>query len=357
MVYGEITLTSPETKITATLPYNLIVSGYVRRSDNGQPLVNAKVDIDLNGKKATVYTDSSGGFSKSFKVTEYGDYYLNIVVTPAEPDVMNSGTYKEVQIWDPTPLPSGNYYWVGLRMLINGVEVEEDHPDIYSGDQVVIDGKLYKDGQPVPDVWISMGLVIGTLPRLHTKTNSNGYFKFVTTAPDWSAYFLCNEKIRYCYFHTEPDESGFPAASWDFGGYARCKEQPNPVFSDAWMEVDEVRYNPGDTIEIEAGTTIYAKAVIVNQGAQGTIYFMVYDAKTGDYVKKVSKTLSKGQSWEPVIVLTPNSDADYELHVAYESLNGDLIVTDEVGCQDMVYFPGRGIFKKKLRQKYSGGEA
>ncbi len=346
MVYAQVTITSPsKSKITATVPYDFQVAGYVKRSDNGQPLVNAKVEIDFNGKTATVYTNSSGYFSKTFRVTEYGGYYLNVIATPAEPDVKRSGVYMDISIWDPEPLPPGNYYWVGLRMLVNGVEVE-DYSDIYSGDQVVIEGKLYRDGQPVPGAWISMGFIVGTIPRVHAKTDSKGYFKFVTTAPDWSAYYLCNERLRYAYIVAEPTTDGYPAATWEFMAVARCREQPNPVFKDAWIEVGGTRYNAGSTIEVEPGTTMYAKAVIVNQGVSGQITFMVYDAKKGDYVKKTTKTLSKGQEWQPVLSLSPQSDADYELHVAYTSADGSLIVTDEAGCQDMVYFPRRGIFKK-----------
>jgi len=335
MVYSEVELISPPTEVTGRLPYNVVVSGYVRRYDTKEPIPNARVDINFNGIKATTYTNSSGFFSKTFTVYEYGGYFIDVIATPPDPNIKRSGHYKTFYIWDPEPLPAGNYYWVGLRMLVNGVEVE-DYAPVYPGDQVVIEGKLYRDGSPVPNAWISMGFIMGSMPYVHTKTDSNGYFKFVTTAPDWKAHYLCGEKLRYCHINTEPDTSGYPAASWEFFVTAVCPELPNPVFQDAWFEVGGTRYNAGSTIEIPPGTSITAKATIVNNGGAGDVYFYVYDARANKYVRYTSKYMNKGETWTPSITFTPSGDADYELHVAYKSVDGNIYVTDKVGCEESI---------------------
>lgn len=334
-VYAEVVRKSPPSKITGSLPYNVVVSGYVRRSDTKQPLANARVDINFNGRTATVYTDSSGYFSKTFTVYEYGAYFVDIKATPKESDVKRSGLYFTFSIWDPQPLPAGNYYWVALRMLVNGKEVE-DYAPVYPGDEVVVEGYLYKDGSPVPGAWISMGFIYGTMPYVHAKTNSKGYFKFVTTAPDWRAHYDCGVRMRYCHLFTEPDVTGYPAAVWEFFITAACPELPNPKFQDAWFEVAGKRYNAGSTIEIDPGTTVTAKATIVNNGGAGTVYFYVYDAKAGKYVDYVSKSMQKGETWTPSITLKQSGDADYELHVAYKSTDGKIYVTDKAGCKENV---------------------
>jgi len=107
---------------------------------------------------------------------------------------------------------------------------------------------------------------------------------------------------------------------------------PKPVFQDAWIEVNGVRYDANTTVEVDSGATIVFKAVIVNQGADGTVYLYVYDAKTGKYVKNTSKFMRKGETWNASLSVVQKSDSDYELHVAYQTLDGKVYVVDKWGC-------------------------
>lgn len=344
-----IELTSPTVTrvITDKMPTTLEVAGRVYDEETGEPYANVTVEIDFNGKLYTTTTDSEGRFSKTVSVPEYGTYYLDVSV-PKLTGYYTTISYLRGQF-------PGNYYWVGLRMYVNGVEVDPDtYPPIYPGDTVKICGKLYDSGNPVAGRTINLGYVVSGIPYLHAVTNSEGYFEFVFESPDWKEYDLCDERARAFYINAlECVSNGYPI-SWEFYATLKCREveKPNPMFKIdyieelkrneklAWLEYNGQKCWMEHWIEVEAGKAITAKAVIVNQGGKGECQFWVYDATNGEYVKGDVKTLDENEEWNPSVTFTaPNKDTNYELHACYKDPEtGEVYISDKAGC-DPVKIP------------------
>jgi len=120
------------------------------------------------------------------------------------------------------------YYWVGLRMYVNGVEYDpDDYAPVYGGDTVKMNGKLYKDGSPVAGFKIRWIFVINA-ETSYSYTNSAGYFEKVTTAPDWSKHGMCGDKGRY-YAIQAIDSNGNIVTSWEYKCTYKCETTPTPT--------------------------------------------------------------------------------------------------------------------------------
>jgi len=130
----------------------------------------------------------------------------------------------DIRLTEQTEIPVSSYYWVGLRMSVNGVIYDpDDYAPVYGGDTVKMWGKLYKDGNPVPNFKIRWIFVIGGQIS-YSYTDSNGYFEKTTTAPDWSEHDLCSEKGRY-YAIQAIDPDGNIVTGWQYTCTYKCEEQ------------------------------------------------------------------------------------------------------------------------------------
>ena len=124
------------------------------------------------------------------------------------------------------------YYWVALRMYVNGKEYDPDeYAPVESGDTVKMNGYLYRDGRPVPNFKIRWIPLIGS--SSYSYTDSRGYFEKTTTAWDWERYDMCGERARY-YAIQAIDESGDVVTSWEYTCTCVC---PMPA---AWVSVESV---------------------------------------------------------------------------------------------------------------------
>jgi len=131
-----------------------------------------------------------------------------------------------------TEVGLSGYYWVALRMYVNGKEYDPDeYAPVESGDTVKMCGFLYKDGEPVPNFKIRWIPLIGS--PSYSYTDSRGYFEKITTAWDWERYGLCGERARY-YAIQAIDENGNVVTSWEYKCTCVC---PMPA---AWVSVEEV---------------------------------------------------------------------------------------------------------------------
>jgi len=115
------------------------------------------------------------------------------------------------------------YYWVGVRAYVNGEEVDEAaYVEVYPNDNIVIQGYLYKDVNPVSGVKIDCNTVIGGIRCGSTYTDSNGFFRLSFRAPDWDRYYLCNVRAR-CFYILARVPDDYPP-SWEFRCTCACRK-------------------------------------------------------------------------------------------------------------------------------------
>jgi len=161
-------------------------------------------------------------------------------------------------------IPISSYYWVGLRMKVNGVEYKpDDYAPIYGGDTVEMYGYLYKDGKPVPNFKIRWIFIIGG-ETSYTTTDENGYFYKVTVAPDWSKYGLCGEKGRY-YAIQAIDSSGAIVTFWEYNCRYMCKSTvPTPTPTPTTTPTKTIPTQPTTTPPTPGFEALFALAVILS---------------------------------------------------------------------------------------------
>ena len=108
------------------------------------------------------------------------------------------------------------YYWVGLRMIVNGKEyLPEAKAPVEPGEKVIIKGYLYKTiitpkkSYVVPAVGVTIVgySVCGDVAPVKAVTDSKGYFELHTTAPNWCLYGLCGKKGRYMFIRAEVNDT------------------------------------------------------------------------------------------------------------------------------------------------------
>jgi len=154
---------------------------------------------------AVVYTDSRAVFLNgledvvfNFTPSEYGKYFVRVYldgkrVDPWQSLFSNPGRPEFIVT---------NYYWVRVRVVVDGQEYESDeYAPIKSGQTVKIYGMLRRgdDGSPAIGVEIRAISVIGGYPVYTTVTGDEGYFEFDDyPAPNWDDYpTMCGEKGRF----------------------------------------------------------------------------------------------------------------------------------------------------------------
>jgi len=120
------------------------------------------------------------------------------------------------------------YYWVGLRMKVNGEEyLPDDYAPVPSGASVEVYGYLYRsDGTPASGVLIE-GVMVNS-QKYTTYTNSEGYFVIKTVAPKWEEYRMCGEKGRYILVRAIVND--VPYYPWEeFKCRYVCPTEPTPT--------------------------------------------------------------------------------------------------------------------------------
>mgnify|MGYP000206232371 CR=1 FL=1 len=270
---ASIRLVSPvdRTLIGVSVPYSIKIAGYLQDTD----VANKTVEINFNGTKYTTTTNSQGYFEKTVTAREYGTYFVNIKIPPLAGYYFTFSLLKSREY--------GDFYWVGLRMYVNGALVEEDvYTPIFPNDRVKITGKLYKEGKPVVGKTINCHMVIADTPYYHSVTNSQGYFEFNLVAPDWREAYLCNEKGRFARINCLEclSQAGYPI-SWDFNCTYACEEKPktqpklDPDYT--YLLVDNVKYMPTMQARAFSDQKLTAVARIHNTGESGNVKFVVYD--------------------------------------------------------------------------------
>lgn len=150
-----------------------------------------------------------------------------------------------------------SYYWVGLRLYVNGVEYYTDEgAPVKEGDKIKIDGYLCKDGEPAPNVKIKIRYWWDE--EYYTYTDSKGYFEHSTTfKPDGlKCPYDHGTLFRLAYIAAFVD--GEEVAYAEVDATFTCPETPTPTPTPSPTPIPEIPKAEVSVIEIVAWASAFA---------------------------------------------------------------------------------------------------
>lgn len=224
------------------------------------------------------------------------------------------------------------YYFLDLKYYVQEQAVTNNYPDIYSGDEVVIEGYLYYDGFPVAGAIITGNYTVKDKNPIQTRTDEFGYFRIASKAPDWEDYGLCNATGNYMVVRAYVDNS--EVASENFTCTFRCGYPPPEArfrcdTLNCYIDAKDTVVYPEQILEVPKNATLKAVAWIENIGGYGDISMWVKDETEGRWLQAQTISLNQHERKRFVVTFVPSWEGKHEIRFYACHKEGSELIIDE----------------------------